>query len=221
MRTPQGHYRYILKDKSPSEILSKIRSLKNKIGRLKNRMETQDENNQPESHADLAKKLYLNRCYLEGAKEALVEAGEQYIPSKREQKVEAFNESIPFIEKIIFTIGGYFDGCEIRTLVFQDDKPVITVSRFPSMFKGNNENKIEIPYTKDEFLNALEDLFIGEWKPRYDNPSVLDGTQWRLEIFFSNGHKKVEKAGSNAYSYNFIELCNLLGYAEEAQTGKE
>jgi hypothetical protein len=221
MRTPIGYFRHKLEGKSPSEILSKIRGLKNEIGRLKNRMEAQDKNDQPEFHTDLAKELYLKRCYLEGAKQALVEAGGRYIPSKQEQKIDAFNESIPFITKIIFTIGGYFDGCEIRTLVFQNDQPFMTINRFPGTFEDEDEIKKEIPYTKDEFLDDLAFLNIGEWKARYDHPSVLDGTQWKLEIYFSNDHKKVEKTGSNAYPYNFIEFCELLGFEDETESDEE
>jgi len=56
----------------------------------------------------------------------------------------------------------------------------------------------------------LKALNIGEWNSSYDS-DVLDGTQWDLEIHFSNKHKKVRKFGSNAYSYNFKDFCNLMG----------
>ena len=46
---------------------------------------------------------------------------------------------------------------------------------------------------------------------------VLDGTQWSLEIQFSNGYKTVKIEGDNDYPYNFDELQELLGacYDEE------
>lgn len=64
---------------------------------------------------------------------------------------------------------------------------------------------------KDEFLYQLKALHIGEWNLSYSNPFVLDGTQWSLEMHFSNDHKKVRKFGSNAYPYNFRDFCNLMG----------
>ena len=40
---------------------------------------------------------------------------------------------------------------------------------------------------------------------------VLDGTQWELKIYFSNGHKLVKIYGDNAYLYNFDRFQKLLG----------
>ena len=40
---------------------------------------------------------------------------------------------------------------------------------------------------------------------------MCDGTQWELEIYFSDGHKPVKIYGDNAYPYNFKELQELLG----------
>lgn len=67
---------------------------------------------------------------------------------------------------------------------------------------------------KDEFLEGLRGLHIGEWRRNYDTRrfgyEVLDGTQWELEIFFSDGHKPVKKYGSNSYPYNFNKFLELL-----------
>ena len=64
--------------------------------------------------------------------------------------------------------------------------------------------------TKDDFLDGIADLHIGEWdknySPRRFGYEVLDGTQWHLYIYFSNGIRTVKIEGSNAYPYNFDEL---------------
>ena len=39
----------------------------------------------------------------------------------------------------------------------------------------------------------------------------MDGTQWHLEIYFSDGHEPVKIYGDNAYPYNFREFQELLG----------
>ena len=73
----------------------------------------------------------------------------------------------------------------------------------------------DYPCTKEEFLDGLRELHIGEWRSKYDlrrfGCMVLDGTQWELEIYFSNGHKPVKIYGDNAYPYNFDRFQELLG----------
>jgi len=45
---------------------------------------------------------------------------------------------------------------------------------------------------------------------RYVNNRILDGTQWELEIYFSNGHKPVKIYGSNDYPVNFDRISTLM-----------
>ena len=77
----------------------------------------------------------------------------------------------------------------------------------------NNKPNIE-KIDKQEFLKAFKDLRIGEWRKKYDtyrfNIAVMDGTQWHLEIYFSNGHRPVKIYGDNAYPYNFDRLLELF-----------
>ena len=58
---------------------------------------------------------------------------------------------------------------------------------------------IPLSFTKDEFINGLKRIHIGEWKRDYENLDILDGTQWSLELYFSNDKKAVKIYGSNAY----------------------
>ncbi|RVU55861.1 hypothetical protein EF514_01220 [Anaerosphaera multitolerans] len=220
MISPETYYDHNLKGKSASEILSKIRGLKNEIGRLKNLMESPGYNQIIHYYPSYETQLWCNRLYLEKAKQALADMGEKYKPSKQEQKVEAFDASVRFIEKIVFSIGGYFGGYEERTLAFQGDNVSMTVR--PSLYALEDHFEVvNVPHSKNEFLDTLTSLHIGEWKASYDNPYVSDGTQWKLEIYFSNGHKKVKKVGSNAYPYNFNALCDLIGIQDDTEGGEE
>ncbi|MGN8679331.1 hypothetical protein ACTNEA_11420 [Oscillospiraceae bacterium HCP3S3_F4] len=47
----------------------------------------------------------------------------------------------------------------------------------------------------------------------------MNGTQWELEIFFSDGHKPMKICGSNSYPYNFNKFLELLGI--EPMEGEE
>lgn len=49
----------------------------------------------------------------------------------------------------------------------------------------------------ETFWQSLEDLDVWKWAKRYDNPLVLDGTQWSVHI--EHGQRKVNAFGSNAY----------------------
>ena len=61
------------------------------------------------------------------------------------------------------------------------------------------------------FLEMLDDLHLGEWNKKYDNPYVLDGTQWELTLEFSNGRRKVCFYGSNKYPWCFDKLTEFFG----------
>jgi len=70
----------------------------------------------------------------------------------------------------------------------------------------------------DEWLRFVHELFgchIADWKKRYVDPHVLDGTQWVLEVSFETG-KPLKIYGSNQYPAHWKELLkavNKLGFA--------
>jgi hypothetical protein len=70
-------------------------------------------------------------------------------------------------------------------------------------------------------LEGIRGLYISEWRRTYDTRrfgyEVLDGTQWELKIFFSDGHKPVVKYGSNSYPYNFNKFLELLAIDPESE----
>ena len=50
---------------------------------------------------------------------------------------------------------------------------------------------------------------------------VLDGTQWELEIYFSDDHEPIKIYGDNAYPYNFDKLQELLGIETDIDADEE
>lgn len=69
--------------------------------------------------------------------------------------------------------------------------------------------------SKDDFLEGIQELHLGEWRPAYTltlfGIAVDDGTQWRLEIQYSDGRKPYKVYGNNAYPYNLNALQELVG----------
>ena len=213
--SPEIYYEEFLKGKTAEEIMTVIRGLKQKIGHLKNTMEHPEYRRKSLNNPSEAVRLSYTRMYLERAKEALIDVGGTYKPSKAELKAAAFDKRIPAICKVEFSIGGCFDIPEIRTCILDEEHLYMDVAHFPFFKTSNLEIKRDYPLTKEEFLDGIRELHIGEWRARYD-PSrfgywVLDGTQWELEIYFSDGHMPVKIHGSNSYPYNFDKFKDLLG----------
>ncbi len=220
MVSPEGYYEMELQGKSVEDIAKKIRGLKNEIGHLKKAIEAQHYGEKTEIYPDERTRLWCTRLYLERAIAAYVEAGGKYQPSKAEQRETAFDEAVPTIARLIFTIGGYFDGVETRTFTLTDDHLRMDID-LSKLHKPSNFY-IEPDYlmSKEEFLDGFRELHIGEWRRYYDSFDygwgVLDGTSWNLVIEYIDG-RKVEYGGSNAYPYNFDRFCELIGYEVETE----
>lgn len=220
MISPEGYYEMELKGKSAEEIAKKIRGLKNEIGHLKKAIEVQHYGSKTGFYPDMRTQLWSARLYLERAVAAYEETGETYQPSKAEQRAATFDEAIPTITRITVTLGGHFDGFETHTITLTDDHLRLDVEH--SMYPKPSNFYIEPDYllTKEEFLDGLRDLHIGEWRRHYNSVDygwyILDGTSWTLTIEYADG-RKIEREGSNAFPYNFDRLCELVGYEEKPE----
>lgn len=220
MMLPETFYERKLKGKTIAEIMVVIRRLKQEISRLKNIVENPNYEDMVHFHPSEKIQIFCNQFYLKQAKMALIEAGGTYTMSKAELKAQEFEDNIPYINKVVFSIGGFFNGHETKTFTVDGDKVKRYVDRSlitkPLDFEDGEINPID----KEEFLDQIYDLHIGEWRRKYDtsrfNIEVLDGTQWELQIHFSNGHKPVEIYGDNAYPYNFDRLLEVLEIENEA-----
>jgi len=221
MISPEGYYEEYLKGKTAEQIMTAIRGLKQEIGHLKNTMEHPEYGREPIMHPSEDVRLWCTRMYLERAKQALVEAGGIYTPSKAEMQVAEFEKSIPSICKVIFTIGGFFSGHETHTITLDDKHLHMDVEHSYIPKPSNFFIEADYPLEKNEFLEGIRGLYISEWRRTYDTRrfgyEVLDGTQWELKIFFSDGHKPVVKYGSNSYPYNFSKFLELLGIDPESE----
>ena len=213
MTSPDQFYDWYLKGKTAEEIMSVIRKEKREIGRLKNIMEHPNYADRKKYRPSEDVQIACSRLYLSEAKRALEEAGSTYVPSAAEQKAMGFDDNIPYISKIEFCIGGFFGGYETKTFTINGDKVSIEASHTfdPDVYKSEEREK-------GAFLEEIESLHIGEWRRKYDcrrfGVFIMDGTQWHLDIYFSNGHRPVKFYGDNAYPYNFDRLLELFDIEE-------
>lgn len=212
MISPETYYDTYLRGKTPTQILSKINGLKRQISHLKFEIERGDEDL---ICPDRRTMLYCNKLYLQRAIEAYEEAGGVYELTRKELTAKEFEDNIPFISKIIFSIGGFFGGNNTTTIDLSSDKVVRSCGNPQFDIPETITDSSEWYMTKDEFLEELKELQLGEWRRHYDTRRfgeiVLDGTQWELKVEYSNGHKPFGSYGDNAYPYNFDRFGELLG----------
>ena len=214
MISPESYYEMNLKGKTAERIMSAIRGLKNEIGHLKNVMEHPDYGLESIMCPSESTRLWCTREYLGRAKVALVETGGVYKPSQSELKALEFENNLSAISRIIFSIGGYFEGYKTRTISLDDDKLLVTVQHSLSIEPEKPQIEFIRSFNKEEFMDELNRLHIGEWRrsytPKRFGYEILDGTQWELEIHYNNGVKPFKSYGSNSFPYNFDEFQELL-----------
>lgn len=221
MISPESYYEMNLKGKTAEQIMSAIRGLKNEIGHLKNVMEHPNYGSEPIMCPSESTRLWCTREYLERAKIALAEAGGVYKPSQSELKTIEFENNLSAISKIVFTIGGYFGGYETREISLDCGDLQVNVQHSLPI----EPEETAVPYGKDEFMDELSRLHIGEWRGSYSPERfgyvVLDGTQWELEIHYNNGAKPFKSHGTNSFPYNFNEFQELLGIDTSTEDNDE
>ena len=216
---PETYYEEHLKGKTAAKIMTTIRALKKEINQLKKTVENPVYVSK--MNPDERVRIWCNRMYLERSKLALTEAGGEYVPMKSELAAAALDESMPSLTKMTFSIGGYFSGYEKHTFTVDGDKITEKVV-YTYLYSSSYVDKTTTyEYDKAELLDGLRKLHIGEWLRKYSierwGVVFLEGTQWLLEMEFSNGHKPVIIDGDNDYPYNFGELLGLLGIEDVPQ----
>ena len=209
MISPEAYYEEYLQGKSQSAILQQISFLKQEIGRLKEVLESVENSPEAMIMPSPLTRIKCNREYLEMAKLALEEAGGQYVPTDEELRDQSFDTKLATMHRFTLEIGGFFNG-------YTKYKYTISGERVPfdadhSFYLKPSNLPVYEPFTREEFVRGIAALHIGEWKERYENLYVLDGTQWSISIEYENGKESFEIYGSNAYPYNFEELIEFLG----------
>lgn len=203
---PEAYYISHLKGKSIAQIQSEINRLRRELNSIKREAESPIPCCVDPSY-DI--QVSFTRQYLAKAKQALIDLGGEYIPTKTEVRNEKFNEMVDTITNIHFTYGGFFDGYECKNFFF--DKSAVFVQSYNAPFNADFKSFTVQPHhlSTSSFLSAIKSLNLGEWKKEYFNPYVCDGTQWSLRINFANSTQK-QIDGSNAFPYNFDQLMSLL-----------
>jgi hypothetical protein len=216
MIDPETYYEMYLKGKSPEQLLTEIRSLRREIARM--RRELGDTSGDKLFFPDSWSMLEINREYLERAVRAYEEAGGVYVPTALEKRSRRIDEALDKLESATFFKGHYFGGYTTRRCTIKGDKAVFETARpwTQSQFEPEEERWTKDGrWTKDEFIDSLRRLHIGEWKCSYIDSTILDGEEWEFTLKFKSGRRQLNISGINAYPYNFDRLVELFGMEED------
>lgn len=208
MISPEAYYEMNLKGKDKEYILSAIREMQAEIAHLKELMENPVHKDRPIIHPSEGVQIKWTREYIARAIQAYEELGGIYHLSEQEKYDMEFQRSIGNISKITFEIGGFFEGRTESVIEFTGSEARL------SQYKTFDCDQKEIVLDREEVLDALEQLHIGEWEKCYDpirfGYCVLDGTQWNVSFEYSNEKDKLEISGSNDYPYNFNGFAEIF-----------
>lgn len=225
MISPETYYEEYLKDKTTDEIIKKIRGLKKQIGHLKNVMEHPEYGSAPIIHPSEAVQLHWTKEYLQRAIQALEDAGGTYTSSQADVRATAFENNIPNISKIIFSIGGYFSGNSEYTICIGEQLTATLKEMWSDEMPHFLLNEDGELCSVQEFLEGIANLHLGEWRSKYTPArfgyEILDGTQWELEVQYKNGQKPFKVYGDNIYPHNFSGFLSLLGIDEQEDDENE
>ena len=212
--SPESYYENELKGKSISHIKSEIRRLRKWFDDSKYKAEECLRLRRWDIRPSYSMRARFAREYLEKAKQALVEAGGEYIFTQKEKIDDAFNNEVDKICNIYFEIGGFWGGRDCKNFFVDSKRVFVQTYKLPSDGEYTAFCIRQHELSSSEFLEEIKSLHLSEWKKEYVDDEILDGTQWALQINFTNGRKK-KVYGSNAYPYNFDRLMNLLCPEEE------
>jgi hypothetical protein len=208
MECPFSYVQDEIVGRPQEEMLSKIRGLKQEIGKLKNKAENMADD-EIRFCPSYETQIKVMRDYLDLAIFEYEKAGGKYEMSVREKRAAAFDEDIDSIVAVILRYGGFCEGTETRRVFFEENE--IKTERMFSNGLEDDGAKLFDGVTKAAFLNKFYKLHIGEWNHKYEDPDIYDGTQWELVIEYENRRNRTYW-GSNKFPYNFEELLGVMEF---------
>ncbi len=208
MECPLSYVQDEIVGRPQEEMLSKIRGLKQEIGRLKKRAENMADD-EIRFCPSYETQIKVMRDYLDLAIFEYEKAGGKYEMSVREKRAAAFDEDIDSIVAVILRYGGFCEGTETRRVFFEENE--IKTERMFSNGLEDDGAKLFDGVTKDHFLDRFYKIHIGEWEHTYEDSDIYDGTQWELVIEYENRRNRTYE-GSNKFPYNFDELLEVMEF---------
>lgn len=119
-------------------------------------------------------------------------------------KEEAIYYAYQKITGLNITIGGFHQGHKNLSINLKTGQ--MTYSH--SIDEEKNLSIDLNPGVLEDFKNKLIDTNILNWKRRYDDNEILDGTQW--EIVMVRDKRNIIRSGSNDYPLEWDKFCKII-----------
>lgn len=113
------------------------------------------------------------------------------------------------VQSVRLSIGGFFTGHTEAAIRKNENGALVSTMKYP----GDPELSKDVQITPETWKNIIDALYtkahLHEWKKRYEDPSVPDGTQWELELRLT-GNRVRRYYGSNAYPPYWPEVKKIF-----------
>ncbi len=123
------------------------------------------------------------------------------------KKNKEFYRHLEAMNLFVFRIGGFMNATETMTFVFDGEE---VKCRVENDFDDEDAEFFVRPLTKKDFIDVLNTAGVGEWNREYCDSNILDGTQWQVQIEYSDGTEPYEINGSNAFPKDFQTFREIL-----------
>ena len=120
-------------------------------------------------------------------------------------KREAIDKAYGDIRGIKASVGGYFQGYYEIDIDFNSRKLSWNFSLDP---EDSSYSKTIRKATLERFVEGLKVVNLLNWKNRYIDLDILDGTQWNIEIEQASKIRKIN--GDNSFPKEWDKFCNLM-----------
>lgn len=108
-----------------------------------------------------------------------------------------------------FSLGGYFGDYKTLTFLEKDGYAELIIA---PPYSELEHSAVTFRTTLSEWRNfkktVFQELFVLSWTGDYNDPDVLDGTQWKVRLEFDS-LKTLEITGSNRYPVYYDSLVDL------------
>lgn len=221
--TVEEFYEHELKGKTAPEVLSVIRSQKIAIGKLTRYMEESTLYFMSFPPLILYQELAAYRSCLAKAIETYEALGESYHYSYAALKAQRFNASLPFIKEIHLRVNKAATSERHDNFLLSFDGKDFHYAYAEELYLYDRkyiDNTPDKPLSRDNMLEYLANLHMGEWRRHYslDDYPDLDRDSlpwssarvWDMRVVFSNEHRRVHFNGIYAFPYHFGNLLYLL-----------
>ncbi|KKK34301.1 hypothetical protein WN59_08495 [Salinicoccus sediminis] len=120
-------------------------------------------------------------------------------------RTEAFEAAYREINAVKISYGGFHGGFNEIEIDLKTGGVRLgsTRSRVEKTVATLGDNEVK------ELMDVLREVDILNWKRSYDNPFVLEGTQWEIALKRKAG--ELIRSGNNGFPDSWDALCNEIG----------